>query len=137
VVVIKEEWIGEAPKISQKGSSGLVTYRGIHWWPLPEMSLSEDIPSEIASTFSEASVALNANCPRASVVMLRRTLETITVDKGETEGNLFKRLQRLHERGVLHPSLADWTKEIRLAGNIGAHYDPAQEVSLNFESTVH
>jgi len=132
VVVIEEEWIGDVPKSRSSNNSrgGLVTYRGFHWWPLPEMNLSQDIPSEIASTFSEASVALSANCPRASTVMLRRTLEAITVDRGETEGTLFQRLKRLNEKGVLHPSLADWAKEIRLVGNIGAHYDPEQDVSI-------
>ncbi|NQX63746.1 DUF4145 domain-containing protein [Paenibacillus qinlingensis] len=130
VVVIEEEWVGDLPKHKQS-SGGTVTYRGIYWWPLPESNLSQDIPSEIADIFSEGVRALFADCPRASVVMLRRTLEAITVDKGESEGTLHKRLQKLTDNGALHPSLTEWVKEVRLAGNIGAHYDPVENITVD------
>ena len=82
------------------------------------------MPPQIGSAFSEAFTALEAGCPRASAAMARRTLEAIAVDKGETQGTLDQRLRNLAATGVLHPSLADWTKEIRLVGNSGAHFDP-------------
>ncbi|WP_377368245.1 DUF4145 domain-containing protein [Phenylobacterium ferrooxidans] len=74
-------------------------------------------------------VALSANCPRASAVMARRTLEAVAFDKGETDGVLAVRLKRMAERGLLHESLADWSKEVRLIGNVGAHFDPIEDVS--------
>lgn len=108
---------------------GFVFFRGFHWWPLPNTTMSADVPTEIAEVFSEAIMAQFANCPRASAVMARRTLEAITVDKGESKGTLAERLAQLGKAGILHPSLAEWAKEVRLIGNLGAHYDPINSIS--------
>jgi hypothetical protein len=128
VVVVEEQWTGEAPSKKQKGG-GVISFRGIHWWPLPAARVSSDVPADIASAFGEAVTALAADCPRAAAVMARRTLEAITVEKGETTGSLAQRVKALSARGLLHPSLADWVNEVRLAGNIGAHFDPMQPMS--------
>lgn len=127
VVVVEEKWVGEQPATKQV-SGGTISYRGIHWWPLPEQKVSSDVPNGIASAFGEAAAALAAHCPRASVVMARRTLEAITVDKGESSGNLDQRLRALAARGSLQPTLADWAQEVRLVGNTGAHADPMEKV---------
>lgn len=60
--------------------------------------------------------------------MARRTLEAIAVDKGEAAGTLAARLNNLATKGLLHPSLAEWAKEVRLVGNLGAHFDPIDTV---------
>lgn len=75
LMVVEERWVGNAPERENDRSGGTITYRGIHWWPLPETQLSSDIPVAIAEAFAEASTALMAHCPRAAVVMARRTLE--------------------------------------------------------------
>ena len=129
VVVVEEQWVGDKPKKKQK-SGGVISFRGIHWWPLPEARLSPDIPNDIASAFAEAVTALVANCPRASAVMARRTLEAITVERGETRGSLADRLNALGANGLLHPTLSDWAKEVRLVGNVGAHFDPMKQVTV-------
>lgn len=129
VVVIEEQWVGDMPtRLVMK--SGVVTFRGIHWWPLPESNLSSDIPLEIANVFSEATTTLMSNCPRASVVMSRRTLECITENFGEVKGTLAQRLSALSTKGTLHPTLSEWAKEVRLVGNTGAHYDPKTHVTI-------
>jgi hypothetical protein len=129
VVVVEEQWIGDHPAKEGK-YSGIVNYRGINWWPLPEAYLSSDIPNNIAGVFAEAAKALYADCPRASAVMARRALEAICVDKGETSGILADRLDALKSKGILQPTLADWAKEVRLIGNVGAHFDPIQTVTM-------
>jgi len=106
-----------------------VAWRGVHWWPLPEASVTADIPNEIAIVYREAARALAADCPRAAVVMARRTLEAVADEKQAKGKTLAERLQDLHDRGILHPSLADWVKEVRQVGNAAAHYDPMDEVS--------
>jgi Domain of unknown function (DUF4145) len=129
VVVVEEQWVGDHPK--RKGRfGGVISYRGIHWWPLPDTKRSPDVPNEIAGAFAESITALSANCPRASAAMARRTLEAITVERGETKGTLAERLNALGTKGILHPTLSDWAKEVRLVGNIGAHFDPIQQVSM-------
>ena len=61
--------------------------------------------------------------------MARCALEGIVVDKGETKGSLAQRLKNLADRGVLLPTLADWSKEVRLLGNDAVH-DLAVDVSM-------
>lgn len=126
VVVIEEQVIDEttAGRIPYTGK-----YQGKHWWPLPDTELTLDIPIDIAEVFTEASMALMARCPRASLVMARRTLEAIVVDKGETKGDLFERLKNLKDKGSLHPDLWIWADKIRKIGNLGAHYDPINKVT--------
>src|SRR5690606_31875959 len=113
----------------ERMGGGAVSWRGFHWWPLAGAQLHAAIPPTIASAHNEAVVALSANCPRAAAVMARRTLEAIVVDKGETTGTLAERLNNLATKGQLHPSLVDWVKEVRLVGNLGAHFDPIDNVA--------
>lgn len=128
VAVVEEEWVGESRKKDSR-SGGTISYRGLHWWPLPESNLPDDIPNAIAGVFGEAAAALAAGCPRASAVMARRTVEAICDDKGESAGTLAQRLASLVSKNVLHPTLAEWAKEVRLVGNVGAHFDPINSVS--------
>ncbi len=128
--VIEEQWIGETrAKDSKVG--GNISWRGLHWWPLPNSSIHSAIPPEIASSFNEANRAVSANCPRAGAVMARRTLEAITVERGVSNGTLNQRLKDMEVSGKLHKSLADWANEVRLIGNDGAHFDPIKNVSIS------
>ncbi len=129
VNVVEEKWIGD--KHHSESSSGIVSWRGIFWWPIPDAQLSSDIPSNIAEAYNESVRAIAANCPRASVVMARRALEAVTADKGETSGVLAARLNNLAANEVLHPTLEEWAKEVRLIGNVGAHFDPISAVSID------
>lgn len=128
VVVVEEQWVGEKPRREQM-AGGVISWRGLHWWPLPETTLSSDTPTTIASAFGEAATCLAAGAPRACAVMAGRTLEAITADKGETDGTLAHRLRRLREKSTLPPTLADWADEVRVVRNFGAHWDPIQDVS--------
>lgn len=130
VAVLEEQWIDEQRSTERKGG-GTVSWRGFHWWPLVGASLHKAVPLPIASAYHEATLALSANCPRAAAVMARRTLEAIVMDKGETTGTLAQSLSNMTQKGLLHPTLADWSKEVRLIGNAGAHFDPLNDVSLD------
>lgn len=130
LVVIEETWVGDNPKREGIKGGGSISYRGINWWPLTEANLSPDIPKEIADVFNESVMTSAANCPRASVVMARRTLEAIAFDKGEKDGSLYDKLESLNKKGILHPNLADWATEVRLIGNKGAHFDPMDKVDV-------
>jgi Domain of unknown function (DUF4145) len=131
IVVVEEQCIAghswREPEDRKRG--GAITWRGIHWWPSADAHVSTDVPLQIADAFQEAARAAHAGCPRACAVMARRTLEAITVDKGEPTGVLADRLKKLAASGVLVPTLADWAKEVRLVGNVGAHVDPINTVS--------
>ena len=130
VVVVEEQLVGGRSWREPNGKGGgVITWRGIHWWPSAAAHVSPDVPNEIAQVFQEAVQALHAECPRASAVMARRTLEAVTVDKGASGKTLFERLNNMAASGVLPPTLADWAKEVRLVGNTGAHFDPITTVS--------
>lgn len=128
VAVLEEQWTGEHRSIERKGG-GTISWKGFHWWPMVGGTLHKSVPAAIIATYHEASLALSANCPRAAAVMARRTLEAIAVDKGKTSGTLAQRLTNMSNCGLLDPILADWAKEVRLIGNIGAHFDPISNVS--------
>ncbi|BCQ54314.1 hypothetical protein BLKGLAD_33760 [Burkholderia gladioli pv. gladioli] len=128
VAVIEERMTGEQ-RSSEAQWGGQLWWRGIHWWPFPGSVSDPAIPAGIQSTFDEACRAIAANCPRAGAVMARRTLEAIAADRGEPEGTLAKRLTALTDRGLLPSTFSDWAKEVRLVGNIGAHFDLEDDVS--------
>jgi hypothetical protein len=130
VAVLEEQWTGEHRSIERKGG-GTISWKGFHWWPLVGATLHKAVPTEIAAAFHEAVLALSANCPRAAAVMARSTLEAIAADKGETSGTLAHQLSNLSTKGLLHATLAEWAKEVRLIGNAGAHYDPLTKVSID------
>ena len=104
-------------------------YEAFHWWPSIEVSVSSDIPRSIASAYREAVRAYHSGCYRAAAVMARRTLEAVTEQKGEPKGPLVKRLKNLVSSQRIDPSLESWSREIRLVGNAGAHFDPINNVS--------
>ena len=127
IVVVEEEYVGGVHHSQSRGGS--VTWRGIHWWPLPGAMISPDVPVRIGHAFDESVRAASAGRPRASAVMACRTLEAIADERGATDSTLAARLQSLTSTGKLHPSLTDWAKEVRLVGNRGAHFDPIEDVS--------
>lgn len=129
IAVLEEQWTGEHRSIERKGG-GEISWKGFHWWPLVGATLHKAVPVPIAGAYHEATLALSANCPRAAAVMARRTLEAIAVDKGEAVGTLAQRLSNMFTKGLLHPTLEEWTKEVRLIGNVGAHFDPINNVSI-------
>jgi hypothetical protein len=130
VAVLEEQWTGDHRSIESK-SGGTITWKGFHWWPLVGASLHKAVPAEIGAAFHEAVLTLSANCPRAAAVMARRTLEAIADDKGEKTGTLAQRLSNLSKKGLLHTTLSEWAKEVRLIGNAGAHFDPINDVSAD------
>ena len=131
VVVVEEQHVGDRSwRHDKEFHGGVITWRGIHWWPAAGVSISPDVPTEIAEVFQEATRSQYAECPRAAAVMARRTLEAITAEKSQTKGTLADRLDSLASNGILLPALADWSKEVRLVGNVGAHFDPISSVSM-------
>src|SRR5262245_30763823 len=76
----------------------------------------------VTADLTEAISAYNAYAPRASVVMIRRALESACIEKGAKGRNLAEKIKDLHERlkvfDTAHVSLATATRHF---GNFGAH----------------
>lgn len=128
VVVVEEQHVGGQPA-RQGRTSGEVHWKGIHWWPLPDAGSMSDVPPNVARAFAEASRALYARCFASAAVMGRRTVEAVTEDKGSATGSLKSRIDDMGKRGILHPTLVEWATQVRLIGNVGAHFDPIDEVT--------
>jgi hypothetical protein len=134
-VVVESEWRGGTLRRENPNNYGAITWRGHHWWPVPGAVLHESVPAPVRSAFDEACKCLASDCPRAGAAMARCALEGIVVDQGETKGLLVQRLKNLADRGVLLPTLAAWSKEVRLLGNDAVH-DLAVDVSMEDASQL-
>lgn len=129
-VVVEEQWVGEHPSRVGMLEGGPVTFRGVHWWPPPgAVDLGDEIPEDLRRAFADGMKCLSVRCAPAAAAMFRRTLETIVQDRGSDrakaalEKNLARALNAMVQDGDLHPHLAEWSREVRLAGNAGAHFD--------------
>lgn len=138
-VVVEEEWVGDHPRREGIQGGGHISWHGIHWWPPPGATdLDEAIPEQLRGGYSEAVRALSATAPRGAVVLLRRTVEGVVRERGSAaavkaldDKSLAAGLKIMAEEGALDGSLSDWATEIRLTANVGAHFDPIEDVSLN------
>ncbi len=135
--VVEEQWIGDHPARNGIGRGGVQSYRGVFWWPPPASTdLDDSIPLALRDCYSEGMRCLAAQAPRAAVAMLRRTVEALVVDRGgesaqkALDTNLAKALQVMADEHTLDATLAGWAHEIRLLGNVGAHFDPIRDVDL-------
>lgn len=82
--------------------------------------LPKSVPKDIASAYEEA-YRIRSTAPNAFAVQIRRALEAVCADRGETTGNLAGKLNALSEKGEIPPVLAEASDILRLLGNIGAH----------------
>lgn len=68
---------------------------------------------------------------------LRRTLEMMCKDLGETKGNLYAKLKNLSDRGVLPPILGDMAQILKDLGNAAAHADDVEFPKEIVEAMIH
>ncbi len=125
VVVIEEQYIGGRRKRGG-GHSGVVQWRGIHWWPTPGMRPQDpDIPADVAEGIAEATRCLAVRSPRAAAVMFRGALGQVVTSRGSEvakgKANLAGQLAQMAADRDLDPTLADWAAHIRVLGNAAAH----------------
>lgn len=94
----------------------------------PDTTMPEAVPTAVARPYREARQAYRVNLYNSSAAMCRKTLEAVCAHYGESKGVLSDRLDRLLERGVIDSAMFEWTQELRLSGNKGAHADPEDVV---------
>lgn len=105
----------------------------IEYWPTKVWGKDfPDVPSQIASTASEAHICLGAGSPRGAVTLARAVVESVAKDKGIHKGTPQSKIDRLREQGYISDDMRDSAHEIRFAGNAAAHNDVVAE-SLSIE----
>jgi hypothetical protein len=82
--------------------------------------LHSSVPEVISKAYEEA-YRIRSVAPNAFAVQIRRALEAVCADRGETKGNLATKLKNLSNKGEIPPVLSEASDILRLLGNIGAH----------------
>ncbi|RVW08227.1 DUF4145 domain-containing protein [Prescottella agglutinans] len=91
------------------------------YYPSPRR-FSIVVPRDIQAEFTEARRCFDAKAYRATVVMVRRTLEGTCLDQGATKKTLAANLAEMKEQGKIDGVLAEWANLLRITGNAGAHF---------------
>ncbi|MFB7724123.1 DUF4145 domain-containing protein [Nocardia sp. NPDC056100] len=84
--------------------------------------LNAAIPAALCDEFEEAQKCFEAKAYRATLVMVRRTLEGTCADQGATKRILAENLRELQAQGKIDGLLAQWADLLRVVGNKGAHF---------------
>ncbi len=81
--------------------------------------VSHYAPDQVREIYERASKVKSE--PNSFAVQIRRALEAICIDKGESGRNLNDDLIRLSKAGVFPPIVVEIAHELRDIGNVGAH----------------
>jgi len=90
-------------------------------YPPQPKHLTAAVPETLRHCLEEARSCLSARAYTASVIMYRRSLELLAVERGVQVRNLAEALKRLRDLGEIDQRLYEWADELRLAGNHAAH----------------
>ena len=93
----------------------------IQFFPNTENVAIKNCPKIVFNPYKEALKCYRAHAYDACVIMCRKGIEAICMDKGEIKGNLATKLKNLNSKGILENTLYSWANELRLIGNDGAH----------------
>src|SRR5665647_356781 len=88
-----------------------------------------DVPERIAAAASEAHACQSISAHRAAVMLARAVIEATAKAKQITNGNLYNKIEEMHEQGILSELVRDQAHEVRFLGNDMAHGDFVEPVS--------
>ncbi|QFF98823.1 DUF4145 domain-containing protein [Psychrobacillus glaciei] len=102
----------------------------------PKVELSMDyLPQGIQKSY-EAALKVKHIDNAISALSLRRTLEMVCKDKGVTKGNLYTKLKKLSELGILPAILDEMANVLKDVGNAAAHADDIEFSDIMVESLL-
>jgi len=93
----------------------------IQLYPITDNIALKNAPEIVTNPYKEAQKCYRAQAYEACVIMCRKGIEAICTDKGEVKGNLAEKLKKLKEKHILEETIYNWSNELRLIGNDGAH----------------
>lgn len=102
-------------------------------WPQTQQVMSPLIPETLRRQHAEAYRCFTAKAYTATVVMVRRTLEGLCREQGAQGRSLMQMLQDLNRSGKIEGRLLEWSQELRMLGNEGAHFT---NTSVNSEDAA-
>jgi hypothetical protein len=111
---------------SGMGAQGLHDYLVLPW---PKgVSDGKDYWPDVARRYwKQAHDTLNSENYDAAAIMARSALQAITRDQEAEGGSLSQEIEDLATKGIISPTIQEWSHEIRLLGNTVAHPNPDEE----------
>lgn len=95
--------------------------------PLPK-AIDENIKENIKKDCEEANLCFSIRAYRAAVVMARRALQSICLDKGaKDDEKLEKQIDWLLSEAIITKDLKNWAHEVRMVGDNAAHPKKPEE----------
>jgi len=91
-----------------------------HVWPTPK-EVAEEIPPRAKEYLSQAMASIHA--PAGAVMLTASAVDAMLKAKGYKDGNLYGRIDKAKEDGVITSDMAAWAHEVRLDANDNRHAD--------------
>ncbi len=80
-----------------------------------------ELPEAIQKAFQEALVCYAAGAPNGALLMCRRAIQEMMIEKKAKKGDLPIQLNDLVEKRIIAPTLKDWAEQAQIGGRIAAH----------------
>ena len=102
-----------------------ITDRGdVEWSPMSAPAPDyPHVPEHVGRCAIEAHMAHGVGANAASILMARTTIEATAKSKGISKGNLFEKIEKMRDGGVIRPATLTLAHAIRVIGNDMAHGD--------------
>ncbi|MCG9898798.1 MAG: DUF4145 domain-containing protein [Hydrotalea sp.] len=89
-------------------------------YPEPQ-SVNEILPEKVKTYLQQAIDSVFA--PAGSVMLCASAVDAMLKEKGLTEGNLYSRINKASENGLMTKEMATWAHQVRLDANDQRHSD--------------
>ena len=100
-----------------------------------ERQLPDSLPESIGKLYAEA-IRVKLLSPSSCAVLVRRTLEAVCQQENVSGRTLAQRLERLADTGKIPQTLVDIALHLKQLGNLGAHFDVNDDVSVEDVSII-
>lgn len=104
-------------------------------YPIDKRFIDFKLPDLVKVSYLEAVKCEKAGAYLATAVMVGRSLEAIV--KENTQSNsIYEGLTKLKEDGLISEEIHDWSNELRLIRNIGAHAEEKMVTKVDAEEAL-
>jgi hypothetical protein len=110
--------------------STVLDEKSIQWLPaVGDFASFEHVPEDIAQAASEAHACHSICAYRGAAILARAVVEATAKNKKAEGRDLYNRIERLNELGLLRGVMTTMAHDIRMLGNDMAHGDFAESPS--------
>jgi hypothetical protein len=100
-----------------------------------ERQIPPNLPEPIGKMYAEA-IKVKLLSPSSCAVLVRRTLEAVCQRENATGRTLANKLKQLADTGKIPQTLVDVALHLKQLGNLGAHFDVNDDVSVEDVSII-